>query len=153
MARPDGRKTRKLWTCRVCGREFAKQNQWHSCRAVAIADHFRGREPYLRTLFESLCRALSRTGPLRVDAVQSNINLVSGHHFGGVAVRRDHLRVGFLADHEIRSARISRVEKVGPRRVAHHVSVYAIKELDGELLGWLSEAQAMQAHSGKGRAG
>ena len=145
--------TRTLWTCRVCGREFAKQNQWHSCRAVSIADHFRGKDPQLRMLFESLRRALSRTGPLRVDAVQSSINLVSGHHFGGVAVRRDHLRVGFIADHEIRSERISGVEKVGPHRVGHHVSVHSIKDLDDELLGWLVGAQAMQARLGRGRAG
>ena len=153
MARPVASKTRTLWTCRVCGRAFAKQNQWHSCRTVGIADHFRGKEPQLRVLFESLCRALSRTGRLRVDAVQSSINLVSGHHFGAVAVRRDHLRVGFIADHEIRSHRISGVERVGPHRVGHHVSVHSMRDLDAELLGWLSEAQAMQARSGKGRAG
>jgi hypothetical protein len=100
-------------------------------------------------LFNTLCRRLSRTGPLRVDAVKSSINLVSGHHFGGVAVRRDHLRVGFLADHEIRSDRLSAVEKVGPHRVGHHVSVYSSKDLDDELLGWLAEAQAMQAHVGR----
>ena len=149
MARPVTRKTRTLWPCRVCGREFAKQNQWHSCRVFSIADHFRGRDPQLRVLFDSLCRALLRTGPLRVDAVQSSINLVSRHHFAGVAVRRDHLRVGFLADHEIRSDRIARVESVGPHRVSHHVSVHTIKDLDGELLGWLSEAQAMQARLGR----
>jgi hypothetical protein len=120
---------------------------------LSVADHFRGKAPQLRRLFESLRRSLSRTGPLRLDAVRSSINLVSGHHFGGVAVRRDHLRVGFLADHEIKSARISRVERVGPRRVAHHVSVYSTNDLDDELLGWLADAQAMQARSEADRAG
>lgn len=150
MVRPVARKTRTLWACRICGRKFAKQNQSHSCRALSIADHFRGRDPQLRTLFESLCRALSLTGPLRVDAVPSSINLISGHHFGAVVVRRDHLRVGFLADHAIRSDRISGIEKVGPHRVGHHVSVRSVQDLDRQLLGWLSAAQAMQAHSGQG---
>jgi hypothetical protein len=88
-----------------------------------------------------------------VDAVPSSINLVSRHHFGAVAVRRDHLRVGFIAGHEVRSRRVSGVERVGPHRVGHHVSVHSMKDLDMELLGWLSEAQAMQGHSRKASIG
>jgi hypothetical protein len=80
-----------------------------------------------------------------VDAVESTINLVSNHHFGGIAVRREHLRVGFIASHEIRDERISRAQRVGPRRVSHHVLVRSVDDVDARLIGWLADAQAMQA--------
>jgi hypothetical protein len=98
----------------------------------------------LRKLFQSLRNALARTGPLRVDAVKSNIRLISGHAFGGVQVRGDHLRVGFLADHEIASPRVFGSERLGPRLLAYHVAVRSAKDVDAKLLGWLAEAQALR---------
>jgi hypothetical protein len=82
-----------------------------------------------------------------VDAVASTINLISTHHFGGIAVRRNYLHVGFILDHEIRDGRISRAERVGPHRVSHHVLVRSLNDLDAQLLGWLAEAQAMQGRT------
>jgi len=55
------------------------------------------------------------------------------------------LRVGFILDREIRDARISRTERVGPGRISHHVVVRSVGDLDAQLLGWLAEEQAMQA--------
>jgi hypothetical protein len=116
-----------------------------------IDDHFRGRAPGLRAILDLLLRALERTGPLRVDAVASSINLVSRHHFAGVAVRRDHLRIGFLLNRQVSDCRIARVERVGVRRFSHHVRVCSRDEVDAQLLEWLAEAQAMQASARSSR--
>lgn len=137
-----------LWTCPQCGRRFARRKQAHSCKTQGVDDHFRGKDPKLRSLFDAIRRALERTGPLRIDAVQSTINLVSRRHFGGIAVRRDHLRVGFLADHEIADERIVRAERLGPHKVSHHVVVRSMNDVDSKLLGWLADAQELQAHTG-----
>ena len=75
MVRSSGQKGRSLWSCPVCGRRFVEANQAHSCRVHEFDDHFRGRDPRLRSIFESLRRSLERTGPLRLDAVESTINL------------------------------------------------------------------------------
>ena len=148
MVRRSGSEAKQLWSCPVCGRRFAKANQAHSCKSRGIDDHFRGKDWRLKTIFDSLIRQLKRTGPLRIDAVKTTINLISKHHFGGIAIRRDYLRVGFISDHEIRDRRICRAERVGPHRVSHHVLVSSLSDLDAQLLGWLSEAQAMQARLG-----
>jgi len=142
----DGRPTATgPWICARCGRQFARPKQAHSCKAHNIDDHFRGKDPRLRSVFDALRRALARSGPLRVDAVESTINLVSKHHFGGIAVRREYLRVGFILNREIRHERIAHAERIGPRRVSHHVIVSSVSEVDAQLIGWLAEAQAMQA--------
>ena len=134
-----------LWVCSRCGRQFAKAKQAHSCRVYTIDDHFHGKDPKLRSLLDALLHALERRGPLRVDAVESTINLVSNYHFGGIAVRRGYLRVGFILDRELRSKRIARSERVGAHRVSHHVYVRSLRDLDAQLLDWLAAAQAMQA--------
>jgi hypothetical protein len=120
-------------------------------RTVAV--HFQGKDLGLRPMFDKLCQALERTGPLRVDAAKTSIHLVSRHHFGGVVVRKDSLRVGFLSDRELRSKRLTGEERLGPHRFAYHVAVRSIADVDDELVAWLASAQALQAGMGKGRAG
>ena len=88
---------------------------------------------------------MARFGPVRVDAVQRSINLISRHHFGGVEVRKDYLRVGFLADKPIGSKRIVRRQRLGPRRVGHTVVLTAPQDIDDQLLGWLQKAYALQS--------
>lgn len=140
-----GSKATPLWTCPGCRRRFAKTNQAHSCRARSVGDHFRGKDPQLKAIFEFLIRELRTTGPLRVVAVESSINLISKHHFAGIAIRHDCLRVGFIADRKIRDRRIVRAERVGDHRVSHFMVVRSVDDLDAQVLGWLAEAQALQA--------
>ena len=139
VAKPAG------WICPTCRRRFARARQWHSCKPGTIDSHFAGKDPELRRLFDHLIRKMQRTGPLRIDAVKTSINLISRHHFGGITVRQAHLRLGFLARQPIKSARIVHHQILGPNRVGHAVVVADKKEVDAELLQWLSDAQHLQS--------
>jgi len=132
------------WTCPDCGRSFARAKQSHSCDARSVASHFEGKDPKLAALLDDLVQKLQKRGPVRVDAAKTSIHLVSHHHFGGVTVRRDHLRVEFLSRRVLESSRIVKTEPLG-RRYAYHVIVREPADIDAELLDWLAEAQAMQA--------
>ncbi len=133
------------WVCPTCRRRFARAKQWHSCKPQRIDVHFVDKDPKLRHLFDLLIHQLKKTGPLRVDAVKSSINLISRHHFGGVTVRREHLRVGFLAPQLIDSPRIAHHHTLGPNRVGHAVVISGKKDVDAELLRWLADAQRLQS--------
>ena len=141
-----------LWQCPKCRRRFAKRSQWHSCSSRSVDVHFQDKDPRLRRLFEELIRSLARTGPLRFDAVKTSINLISTHHFGGVRVREDHLRLGFLATAPIKDARILRSLRIGPRRVHHAIILCSRADLDAKVLAWLRAAQALQAKDSRGPA-
>lgn len=134
-----------LWRCPSCGRQFAKRSQWHSCRRLPIDHHFRGKDPQLRKTYEMLIAPLRRLGPLRIDAVKSSINLVSRYHFGGISVRKDYLRLGFLSDRTIEDPRILGRERLGPHRLIHSVIVHSPDEVDDLLLSWLQRAYTLQS--------
>jgi hypothetical protein len=99
----------------------------------------------LRTIYRRLLAALRLFGPVRVDAVQTSINLVSTHHFGGLTVRRDYLRLGFLSDTRIDHPRIVHRLVLGPKRVGHTVLLRSPADIDRQLLGWLRRAYDLQA--------
>jgi hypothetical protein len=143
--RSTGIRTRPDWVCPSCGRRFARAKQWHSCNPRSIDSHFVGKDPALRSLFDFLVQNLKKTGPLRIDAAKTSIHMVSRHHFGGVTVRSEYLRVGFLAPKQITSARIVRTETLGPNRFAHSVVIRGKEDVDAELLGWLAGAQELQS--------
>ncbi|MGH2628330.1 MAG: DUF5655 domain-containing protein [Anaerolineales bacterium] len=134
-----------VWKCPDCGRRFAKRNQWHSCAVRGVEAHFEGVDPAVREIFDRLLERLHTLGPLRVDAVKTSINLISRHHFGGVMVRRKHLRVGFLSSEPIQSSRIVRSQRLGPKRVGNSVELHSRAEIDDQLMAWLREAYELQS--------
>jgi len=132
------------WRCPKCGRAFARARQSHSCGRTAVAAHFAGRNPELRTAFDRLTRALERTGPLRVDAVKTSIHLIAGRAFGGVTVTRESLRLGFLSARRIDSRRIVKQLTLAPDRIEHVVVINGPADVDRELVGWLTASQKLR---------
>jgi hypothetical protein len=128
------------WTCTSCG--------LHECDCLAnprsVDSHFADKDPRLREAFDVLARKLETAGAFRVDAVKTSIHLISRHHFGGVTVRRDSLRLGFLARAPIDSPRIVHSLRLGPNRVEHVVVVRGKEDVDAELIEWLTNGQQLQ---------
>jgi hypothetical protein len=120
-------------------------NQWHSCLATSVDQHFAGVDPAVRKTYDTPIGRLKELGPLRVEAVKSSINLASKYHFRAVSVRPDHLRLGFILDREIEHQRIIRTETVGSNRVGHHVMLSTPEDVNSQLMEWLSRAYRLQA--------
>jgi len=129
-----------LWQCPHCGRRFPKARQWHSCEVRKLDEHFRGRDPELREIFDELVRRLRELGPVGVDPVKTSINLTARHHFAGVTVRGTFLRLGFLAEKRIADGRIVHVERLGPAKFGHSVVIESLADLDDVVMGWLAAA-------------
>ena len=107
--------------------------------------HFDGKNPELRDAFDALTTRLSKTGPLRVDAVKTAIHLISGRAFGGVTVTRESLRLGFLSAQPIKSPRIVKQLTLAPDRIEHVVVINGPADVDRELVGWLTASQRLRA--------
>ena len=143
--RPEKPRRGQLWKCPECGREFARAKQWHSCAVKGLDEHFRGRDPHLRGVFDSLVEQLRKNGPVKVDPVKTSINLTADRHFAAVAVRGTYLRLGFFAPKRIVDPRIVHFERLGPDKFGHSVVLESVADLDGQLLAWLATAYAMRA--------
>ncbi|HVE66592.1 MAG TPA: DUF5655 domain-containing protein [Thermoanaerobaculia bacterium] len=141
---PEKPRRGQLWKCPECGREFAKPKQWHSCAVKGLDDHFRGRDPHLRGVFDVLVSKLEKIGPVKVDPVKTSINLTAGRHLGAVTVRGSYLRVGFYAPKRIIDPRIVHFERLGPDRFGHSVVLEAVADVDEQLMEWLAAAYAMR---------
>ena len=133
------------WKCPRCRRRFAKTRQWHSCEARELDEHFRGRDPELRGIFDELVRRLRKLGPVKVDPVKTSINLAARHHFGAVTVRGTFLRLGFLSEGRIEDHRIVHIERLEPRKFGHSVVLESVADLDDVVMDWLSAAYRLSS--------
>jgi hypothetical protein len=133
------------WKCPRCRRRFAKTHQWHSCEARELDEHFRGRDPDLRGIFEELVRRLRKLGPVGIDPVKTSISLTARHHFGAVTVRGNFLRLEFLSEGRIEDQRIVHIERLGPQKFAHSVVLESVADLDDVVMNWLAKAYLLSS--------
>jgi hypothetical protein len=143
-APPKKSAARSPWVCPRCRRRFRKTRQWHSCEVKALGEHFRGRDPELRGIFDELVRRLRKLGPVRVDPVKTSINLTARHHFGAVTVRGTFLRLGFLSARRIENRRIVHIERLGPEKFGHSVVLESVADLDNVVMEWLAAAYRLR---------
>ena len=66
---------KKLWKCPRCKREFAKENQTHSCRVYPLEEHFKNKD-YAKSVFEYLKGKIEKeVGKLKIESLPCCIRL------------------------------------------------------------------------------
>jgi len=146
-------KPRPLWRCPKCGKYYVTRNMWHACARHTVAEHFIGRDPKLKFLFDCLVGLVKRNGPLRVVPGKSGIAFQQRMRFGGVVVRKDSLEAGFVLPRRLDHPRIKRLIAYTPHAFGHQVEIRTPADLDDELAAWLRESyrvgQQLDSRAGK----
>ncbi len=96
--------------------------------------------PTSLAIYKQLLAKLAPVGPFREEIKKTSIHLARKSAFAGVHPRSQHLLLTIKAEKPIRSPRVTKAEQVSKSRWHLDVKVSNIKEIDGELLGWLRRA-------------
>ncbi len=146
---------RPLGRCPKCGKYYVTRNVWHACRRHSLGEHFAGRDPKLRFLFDGVVGLLKRNGPLRIVPGKTGIAFQVRMCFGGVCLRKNSLDLSFLLTRRLEEPRIRKIVPYSPRCYGHHVTIATPADLDAELAAWLREAyrvgQQTERNKGKTR--
>jgi hypothetical protein len=111
----------------------------------SVADHFAGRSPAVRQVYDQILRAAAAFGPVAEDPKKTSIHLNRKTAFAGVATRKDALLLTLKAERDIRSPRVAKHEQVSAHRWHLEVRLTEPAEVDAELIGWLREAYEISA--------
>ena len=111
----------------------------------SVTDHFAGRSPAVRQIYDRILRAAATFGPVAEDPKKTSIHLNRKTAFAGVATRKDTLLLTLKAEHDIRSPRVSNHEQASAHRWHLEVRLADPSEVDAELIGWLREAYEISA--------
>ena len=136
--------SRPLWRCPRCAREFANRNQSHTCAALRTVDeHFAGKPPAVRALFDQFVRMVERIGPVRVLPEKTRIAFQTRMSFAQITPRRRWLDGHLVIARRLESPRFRRVDTMSPRSHVHFFRLTSPADLDAEFRAWLVEAYAV----------
>ncbi|MFN8333944.1 MAG: DUF5655 domain-containing protein [Cyclobacteriaceae bacterium] len=103
-------------------------------------DHLQGKDEIVRKIYRKLIDKLSKFGQLKIEPKKTSVHLRNRLGFAGVYTRRSYLNLEVHLNYELKTPRISKIERASANR--YHLTIKLTKdsEVDKELLGWLREA-------------
>jgi hypothetical protein len=132
--------SRSLWVCPNCGRQFTSVNRNHSCRQYSLEDHFAGKEPDVRELYDFLFNRLKQFGPVRAFPVKTRIIFQAEVQFAAAIPRKRWLDGYLWIRRQAAHPRIGKIEMGIFRDYGHLFRLSRADDLDEDLLNLLHEA-------------
>lgn len=129
-----------MWTCPKCHRQFARQQQQHSCFPPDLEKHFVNRDPAFRKAFDKIVSTCERWGNITIHPMKVGIMLKHQTTFASFVVTKTYLKVNFFLDRVENVFPVKGTRRQSKNRVFHAVPVTSPKEVDKQLLGWLKES-------------
>jgi hypothetical protein len=136
-------KLRPLWTCPKCGKQFVTRNIWHSCTHYELEDHFIGKDPLVRELFDYYLGLVRQLGPITVEPRKSGIAFLARVRFAGAVTRRHWLEVSLWLKRKADHPRLRRVEKYTEHDFGHKFRMESKSDFDETFMKLLKEAYSI----------
>ncbi len=132
-----------LWTCPVCGRRFRRANTYHSCGQYSLEQHFSGKDPIVRHLYDRLLETLQEIGSVTAYPVKTRIVFQAEVQFAAAVIHKDWLEGYFWLRRQAMHSRIQRIEMGVFRDYGHIFRLSQPDDLDEDLITLLREAYAI----------
>jgi hypothetical protein len=108
--------------------------------AHSVEQHFEGRAPVVRAIYDAVIRTAKKLGPVVEDPKKTSIHLNHRTAFAGVATRKEAIVLTIKAPSDIKSTRVHKREQVSANRWHVEVKLDDPKQVDAELAAWLKQA-------------
>ena len=105
-----------------------------------VQEHFEGRSPAVRAVYERLLEAARHFGPFQEEPKKTSIHLARKTAFAGVATRKSALILTLKSETDLPSPRIAKRDQASAHRWHLEVRLEDPSQVDGELEGWLRAA-------------
>ena len=132
-----------LWTCPKCGHRFVTRNIWHSCNRYRLSDHFKGKDPLVRELFDRFVQVMRELGPVHMYAQKTGIVFQVRVRFVGVKTLKHWLEAAMWLKRRVELPRFHRIEALNPPDHIHYFRLKQASDLDAELMALLREAYSV----------
>lgn len=136
-------KKRQLWDCARCGQQFVTRNMSHSCGHHTIDEHFEGKSPHIRELFETLVGAVRRFGPVHVYAQKTRIVFQTRGRFVAVTPRKRHLGGHIWLKRARNHPLVHRIDSLLGRDFIHNFRLTRQEDVDESFCDLLREAYSV----------
>jgi len=140
---------RPLWICPRCRHRFVTANLWHSCGRYKLADHFRGKDPIVRKLFDRFMAVVRRAGRVTMYPQKTRIVCMVRVRFAGASTTRGTLNAHLWLKRRAEHPALRRVEFIPPGEHLHYFKFERLGEFDRGFAALVREAYAIGQQGGR----
>jgi hypothetical protein len=126
---------------------------WHSCSNYNLNDHFEGKDPQVRQVFEKLLSLVQQCGPVAVIPQKSRIAIQARVRFAGGVARKNWFDAGLWLTRRAEHPCLRRVETFGPKSFRLHFRLTRPEDLDEEFAALVRDSYAVGCQEHLNRAG
>ncbi len=108
--------------------------------SLTIDDHFTGREPQVREIYDRLLKTARGFGEMHEEPKKTSIHLARESAFAGVATKKDAIVLTIKAADNIDSPRILKREQASAHRWHLELRLTKPADVDAEVKRWLKSA-------------
>ena len=113
--------------------------------SYTLDDHFAGKHPVAKELYDEVMELLSSIGPVKAEPKKTCIHLVRKSALGGITVRKDSILLEFKTDYPIDSSSLTKSEQVSRNRFHHTMKLTTPRALTEDVKCWLKDAYDLSA--------
>ena len=129
-----------MWTCLKCGRIFKKANQPHTCRKIALNQHFRNKDK-AKELFDYLVNQINtKIGRCKVISIPCCVHLFGKYDFLAALPKKDRLEIRFALDRKVDSPGLKQSVPMSKKVYKNCFDIGSKEEIDKEFISWLKES-------------
>ena len=129
-----------MWRCPKCRRQFANQNQSHTCGQYTLASHFAGKPAVVRAIFGKLLAAAKKNGPVTVLPEKTRIAFQVRMSFAAFVIWQNWVDGHVVLARRLENPRFRRIETFSPRNHLHAFRFESVDQVDDEVAAWFAEA-------------
>jgi Domain of unknown function (DUF5655) len=136
-------RTRPLWTCPRCKRQFAHTNQAHSCGSFELDALFEGADESVKRLFDLFAEAVRANGDVTVIPEKTRVAFQVRMSFAAVVPRRSWLDGHLVLAQTVSEPWVRKVDVISARNQVHHFRLREPSDLTPALRACLRDAYAV----------
>ena len=141
---------RPLWVCPACEQRFVTRNMSHSCGHHTVDEHFDGKSPLMRNLFEALAQVVRCFGPVHIYAQKTRIVFQTRGRFVAVTPRKHHLGGHIWLKRPRPHPLVHRIDNLLDRDFVHNFRLTRLEDLDQRFCDLLREAYSVGSQESAG---
>lgn len=130
------------WSCPVCHKTFAKENQSHMCENIDPELLFSGKGEDVYMLYLMLIDKVTQKVETGITATKRAIVLYASSHrsFFVIAPKQKFLEVWFSLNSRVEDPMISKVIQSSKTKYVHFVKIREPQQINRKLLSFISKA-------------
>src|SRR5438034_39740 len=109
----------------------------------SIEQHFEGRSPHARAIYDLILAAGCELGPVEEDPKKTSVHLNRKSAFAGISTTGQALTLTLKAAQELDDPRIKLSQRASANRWYNDIRLNSPEDIDGKILTWLRDSYEM----------